>query len=100
VRPPLGIKAFWRLLHSCHDDIWWQQAGQSVSESVGWVPELCAQARHLAEGMNAGIGATRTGDVDRLSDDPGHGLFQGSLDGGHPRLDLPTMIIGPVILDR
>ena len=49
---------------------------------------------HLAEGVNAAIGPTRSGDVEGFPVDFFQGGFEGELDGGMGILALPAVEVG------
>jgi hypothetical protein len=53
--------------------------------------------RHHAEGVHAGIGATRSVESARMREQPGQGLFEDRLDTHANALDLPPRVGGPVI---
>ena len=58
---------------------------------------LEGKCRNLGEGMNAGVGAPRTGHVDVLLFNAGNEFFEEPLDGGEAGLDLPAMEIGAIV---
>jgi hypothetical protein len=49
--------------------------------------------------MDPGIGPGRSPDRGRLAEHDGQLLLEGSLDGGHTRLDLPPVVGGADVLE-
>lgn len=62
--------------------------------------ERSAETGDLAERMDTGIGSTCPHDMDTLPDNTRDRFLQRSLNGRHSWLDLPAMIVGPVVFDR
>ena len=60
---------------------------------------LHAERRHLRERVHAGIGAARAGYFDRLARDLACYFLQNALNGRQSRLDLPAVIIRPIVGD-
>lgn len=61
---------------------------------------LGSKVGHLLEGVDAGVGAARTGDFCRGSEDGAQGLFDESLNGNAIGLHLPAAIVRAVICKK
>jgi hypothetical protein len=88
------------LLYRRDDDIRRQNAGQGSAEGVRWMVKFSAKAGDLAKGVDTGIRSARAHHMDVLPDNPRNSSLQRSLNGQHARLNLPAMIVGPIVFDR
>lgn len=65
-----------------------------------WEPARGVEMGHLGEGMDAGVGATRTLDIHLRSEELPGRSDQGPLDAPGVLLRLPAAVAGSVVLDR
>ena len=89
-----------RLRDGQHGDVHRQKAVQRAVPFLGCQPGGGGEVRNLAERVHAGVGASCADHVHVVLRDLADGRFDRALDGRQVRLDLPTVIVGPVVLKR
>ena len=82
------------------DDVVRQQRVQAVLDILDVKPGLRMKARHLAERVNAGVGAAGSDQCDVLLEEGSQTPLERSLDGPPVRLDLPAVEGRAVVFDE
>jgi hypothetical protein len=70
-----GVEAIVDNLDCLHSDVPWRQRIESAKDPVRQVILVSEKIGHLAEGMHAGIGASRAGDMGRHAEKSGNRLL-------------------------
>ena len=78
-------------LDALDGDVMWQKAVELIGQLLA-VEFLGIEMSHHVPGMYARVGASRAGDVDRVSQDGGQGVLDDTLHGDALGLYLPAMI--------